>query len=897
MVAAVALCYAGFDGPVAAAHVHTDRASLSRQNSTDQNGPNRAAIRLNSLDNLDSLDSLKRLGSQGGHGYQDIQPVQDTQPFHNQPRQSNIPVNTTMDRQLNTRHGSGPGAIPQSHPANSHAASPSLPTPLLPSPLPSSLSGDPPDAAYLGQLQTEGSDSAWADRIDTLDTADLCAEFLEHESRVIPAIANSLPIIAALVDALVKRVQSGGRIFYVGAGNSGRVAYMDSTELQPTFSADPSQFQALVAGGNGAVVQARENAEDFEADGADALLALKPTALDSVIGISASGRTPFVLGALKLARSTGALTAGITNCQPSALGRLGVQYLVTVLTGAEFVSGSTRLKAGTAAKQILNMISTCTMVQLGKTYRGLMLDVRVRNNKLRVRGRRILRQICGVGPAYLLHSNTAGDGTQTSASTDTTLVPQRFERLSGASDAEIDAHIRLCGNSVKLACAVAVSGLDLATAHARLETVTGHFHRFLQLSAQTSKTILPEVHTKNDKCDKSNDLVLVIDGGGTRCKVTVATRSGEVAHAETGACNINCVTPDDLVAQIRAATLQAVARLQDARLRGPPGAVPWYLVGPVTMPRFVRVWAGIAGLHYSFNPAALTIRLETLLSVSLRDGSLRLTSDSILLAACIGTDDNMQGGLAVLAGTGSVSVAFRRCPKTGEIVFAGRTGGWGYLLGDQGSAFDIGKRALQAVLVDMEMRDDGTDGLLDDDDEVPHGDCHNLKASPLEKGVLASLGATTGNAHPEDLLPRILHSAGRAPKHQIAEIARVVTALAFPSHFAPGSTEKPDQQALSILHDATNDFVDRVKPLALSRKCKPECDALILSGAMLNLAPYRDLFLDAWERKGLPLFKKTTAVNNVADWAAAYLLKQTDKPSGDKDIIRATEAEGMTESL
>ena len=888
MVAAVALCYAGFEGPVAAAHVHTDRASLSRQNSTDQNDPSRAAIRQSSLDRLDRLDRLQSLkcpGNQGGHGYQDLQPVPDSQPLHNLPRQSNMPASTAMDRQPHPRYGSGPGPIPQSYPATFPAASSSLSPPL-----PSSLSVDPPDAAFLGQLQTEGSDAAWADRIDTLDTADLCAEFLEHESRVIPAIANALPIIAALVDALVKRVQAGGRIFYVGAGNSGRVAYMDSTELQPTFSADPLQFQALVAGGNGAVVQARENAEDFEADGADALLALKPTALDSVIGISASGRTPFVLGALKLARSSGALTAGITNCQPSAFGRLGVQYLVTVLTGAEFVSGSTRLKAGTAAKQILNMISTCTMVQLGKTYRGLMLDVRVRNNKLRVRGRRILRQVCGMGPTYLLHSSAAGDDAQALAPTDTSLAPQRFERLSDASDTEIDAHIRLCGNSVKLACAVAVSGLDVATAQARLEAVTGHFHRFLQLTSQ------PEVHTKNDKHDKANDLVLVIDGGGTHCKVTVASRSGEVAHAEAGACNVNCVTPDDLVAQIRAATLQAVARLQDARLRGTPGAVPWYFAGPVTMPRFVRVWAGIAGLHYSFNPAALTIRLETLLSVSLRDGSLRLTSDGILLAACIGADDNMQGGLAVIAGTGSVAVAFRKCPKTGEIVFAGRIGGWGYLLGDQGSAFDVGKRALQAVLVDMEMRDDGTDGLLDQD-HVLHDDSHSFEASPLEKGVLASLGATTGDAHPEDLLPRILHNAGRAPKHQIAEIARVVTALAFPSHFAPGSTEKPDQQALSILHDATNDFVDRIKPLALSRKCKPEYDALILSGAMLNIAPYRDLFLDAWERKGLPLFKKTIAVSNVADWAAAYLLKQTDKPSGDKDIIRATEAEGMTESL
>lgn len=861
MLAAVMLCHAGLNEPVTAhAHTHSDRdrVARSRQSSTDQPGYSRSAARLDGSSLKESLGQISQCQNQNQtqhnqqhtrHEYKDGSA--HGQPLHSPGQSTSSTSNTTMDRP----------------------------------PLPPIATGDPADAAHLGQLQTEGSDSAWADRIDALDTPDLCAEFLERESRVIPAIAETLPIISALVDALVKRVQAGGRIFYVGAGNSGRVAYMDSTELQPTFSADPSQFQALVAGGNCAVVQARENAEDFEADGADALMALKPTSLDSVIGISASGRTPFVLGALKQARGAGALTAGITNCQPSAFGRLGVQYLVTVLTGAEFVSGSTRLKAGTAAKQILNMISTCTMVQLGKTYRGLMLDVRVRNNKLRVRGRRILNQICGTGPAYLLYS--PGDSTQ-DLKTNTSTCLQRFERLADATDAQLDTHIFLCGNSVKLACAVAVSGLDLATAQARLESVSGHFHRFLQLSSQPSE--------HQAKCDKSNDLVLVIDGGGTRCKVTVASRAGEVAHAETGACNINCVTPDDLVAQIRGATLQAVARLREARLRSIPGAVPQHMLGPVTMPRFSRVWAGIAGLHYSFNPAALTIRLETLLSVSLRDGTLRLTSDSVLLAACIGTD--LQGGLAVLAGTGSVSVSFRRCPKTGEVVYAGRTGGWGYLLGDQGSAFDIGKRALQAVLVDMELRDDGTDGLRsDDEDEVTHLDCPLMQASPLEKAVLASLGASTGNAHPEDLLPRILHSAGRAPKHQIAEISRVVTRLAFPSHYAPGSTDKPDQQALSILEDAASDFVDRVKPLAMSRKCKPDCDALILSGAMLNVVPYRDLFLDAWESKGLPKFKKTIAIDNVADWAADNLLKQLDKSSADTNTIRVSNAEGMTESL
>ncbi|OAA56321.1 ATPase, BadF/BadG/BcrA/BcrD type [Niveomyces insectorum RCEF 264] len=727
--------------------------------------------------------------------------------------------------------------------------------------------GTPADTELLGQLQTERCDPAWAARIDTLGTADLCAEFLAKEARVVPAVAACLPVVAALVDALVPRLRAGGRVFYVGAGNSGRIAYMDSSEMPATFSADPTQFQALVAGGSQAVVQAREDAEDAEADGAAALMARHPTARDAVIGISASGRTPFVLGALRAARDVGALTAGITNCSPSALAGPGVaQYLIEAVTGPEFVAGSTRLKAGTAAKLILNMISTCTMVRLGKTYRGLMLDVRVRNHKLRARGVRILRQVCGTGAAYLFRSpTTCDDGCAYNIH-----VPQKTLLADGTADAAIDAHIQRCGNNVKLACAVAVSGLDLAAAQAHLDRVHGHFHDFLALLR--SPPPLPPSPRLGNRPDDSDygGLFLAIDGGGTTCKVTIATRSGILAHGEAGACNVNCVSLDEITSQIRTATLQAVARLR--AVSSPEAAYPTVLA--TAFPRFHRVWAGIAGLQYALEPAALASRLEALFSVSVQDGSLRLTSDSLLLGACVGIDDGVTGGLSVIAGTGSVVTAFRKtadghAATSGSTVTpVGRAGGWGHLLGDHGSAYDIGRRALQAVLADMELRQWGRGSQ--DVDGSSRGD-------GLEQAVHTRLG---GAQKAEQFLPRILHDGEHDPKHQIAEMARIVTALAFPDEADGHGAEtlqpgKPSIRARTILADAAASLIARIKPLVSSRLCCPSTDVLILSGALLTLPPYRALFLDTWDKEGLPVFKKTVVVDSPSDWATRSLLKET----------------------
>lgn len=239
----------------------------------------------------------------------------------------------------------------------------------------------------LGHLSTEGARPERAE-IDRLPTADLVRLMNEDDQAVALAVADAQGQIAAAVDAIVARLQRGGRLVYVGAGTAGRLGVLDASECGPTFNSD--RVVGFIAGGPGAVSTATESAED-DPDGAlDDLADL--TADDAVVGISASGRTPYVLGAVEHARRRGALTVGLA-CNHAAPLSAAVEHPIEVLVGPEFVAGSTRLKAGTAQKLVLNMLSTLTMVRLGKTYGNLMVDVRVTNEKLRDRATRIVAQV------------------------------------------------------------------------------------------------------------------------------------------------------------------------------------------------------------------------------------------------------------------------------------------------------------------------------------------------------------------------------------------------------------------------------------------------------------------------------------------------------------------------
>lgn len=287
----------------------------------------------------------------------------------------------------------------------------------------------------LDELPTEGWDPTGAD-LDLRTTDELVRLMATADASVPAALAEARGALVDAVDAVVGRLAAGGRLVYVGAGTSGRLALVDAVECQSTFGLEPGRVVAVVAGGAAAAAVAQEQAEDDAEAGAAELRALQVSPADAVVGISASGRTPYVVGALEEARRQGALTVAVVCSQGSPIGSLA-ELEVAVVVGPEVLAGSTRLKAGTAQKLVLNTISTVSMIRLGKTFGNLMVDVVATNEKLRARVRRIV----------LL--------------------------ATGAADDEVDAALAASRGEAKVAIVMLLGGLDVATARRRLEASGG----------------------------------------------------------------------------------------------------------------------------------------------------------------------------------------------------------------------------------------------------------------------------------------------------------------------------------------------------------------------------------------------------------------------------------------
>ena len=288
---------------------------------------------------------------------------------------------------------------------------------------------------------TEVASEAHGD-LDLRSTHEL-VELLNEEDATVPeAVRAAASSLAAAIDGIVERLERGGRLIYVGAGSSGRLALVDAAELGPTFGVPPGQVLALIAGGSDAAAVAQEAAEDDEGAGGADLKAVDVGADDAVVALSASGRTPYVLGAVGAANAAGALTVGVVCARDSDLGRL-VDHEVAAVVGPEVIAGSTRMKAGTAQKLILNTISTVSMVRLGKTYGNLMVDLVASNAKLRARARRTV-----------------------ALATD-------------ASDEQVEAALEAAGGDTKVAIVSLLSGLDAADARSRLQEAGGVIRRSL----------------------------------------------------------------------------------------------------------------------------------------------------------------------------------------------------------------------------------------------------------------------------------------------------------------------------------------------------------------------------------------------------------------------------------
>ena len=292
------------------------------------------------------------------------------------------------------------------------------------------------------ELPTEAWNAASAD-LDLRDTTDLVALMTAEDASVPAAVERASAAIVEAIDAVADRLVRGGRLIYVGAGTSGRLALVDAVECESTFAVPPGLVIALVAGGASSTATAQEHAEDDDAAGASELAAVAVGPLDAVVGLSASGRTPYVAGALDVARSAGALTIALVAVPESELGR-SADHEVAVVVGPEVIAGSTRLKAGTAQKLVLNMISTISMVRLGKTYGNLMVDVVATNEKLRARVHRIVAQ------------------------------------ATGADAAQVDEALAASGGDAKVAIVSLLTGIGAAEAQRRLDGVDGVVRKALE---------------------------------------------------------------------------------------------------------------------------------------------------------------------------------------------------------------------------------------------------------------------------------------------------------------------------------------------------------------------------------------------------------------------------------
>ncbi|KAJ5537806.1 hypothetical protein N7494_007285 [Penicillium frequentans] len=673
----------------------------------------------------------------------------------------------------------------------------------------------PFDCVQLDHLQTEER-SAQAHLINSLEKSGFCMAFNHEELLVFASVACCVAEIASFVDDLVPKLHAGGRLNYVGAGDSGEIALMQCTELPVAFFTEAYQVIALVAGEKRPATRIQEEAEDTEQIGATQLEALNLTPEETVSGIPASGRAPFVLGALKGALRMGALTAGTTNTSSSLVGTMCINHQCVASLGPEYTLGSTGLKDMSVAEQFLSMISTCSMVTIGKIYTGLMIDRRIGNHKLQARARRILRRVCREFMGLYAKRRLVLPSP----------ILTTFRQMQ--DDDAASGLIRRCNRSVTLACAVAVTNISPNEAISELQDRGGNFGAFVAKRLDLSYVngdIASIGHSGNP------EYYLAIDGGGTKCAVSISTRFGVVSRGYAGPCNLNLVTAEEFVCQVKKATMDAITQLPqtgDSR--------------PNTTPRFRKVWAGIAGLHHADKLEVLIGNLEKLLGVSAEAGSLRLTSDSALLGACLERDTSIETGISMISGTGSVATAFKK-DYNGHAVEVRRTGGWGHLIGDDGSAFHIGKQALQALLTSIEINEVDTESRL----------------TEMEKEVVAYFGCTKSA-----VLSRLLNS-GKNPTSDIGGLARIVTRLAF-------RDENPNFQALEILRNAAESLAQLILPLKIT--CPPQSSVLILSGALMTIEKFRELVYDQFSSAHIIAFKKIVVINSASDYAVNYLAAQ-----------------------
>lgn len=475
----------------------------------------------------------------------------------------------------------------------------------------------------MDHLTTEARNPASAD-LDARTAIEIVRLMNAEDASVPAAVATQAEAIARAIDVIADRLRAGGRLVYAGAGTSGRLGVLDASECPPTFNSPSGQVVGIIAGGYQALTTAVEGAEDHPEFAEADLRQLNLAARDVVVGIATSGRTPYVLGALRYARRVGAFAVGLA-CVPDADLASAADLMIAPVVGPEVVTGSTRLKAGTATKLVLNLLSTGAMVRLGKTFGNLMVDLRATNLKLTARTNRIVRHFLGVG------------------------------------NEEADALLFRCGGELKTALVAGRLGVTPEEARRRLDQAAGR--------------VGDVIHAQSPPARHPN-LRLGIDGGGSHTVALLGTagpgRMQIIGRGEAGPSNLRAVGQAAAWVELDRAVSAAFA--QAGLQRGPVGAACLGLAGAGRSDEqaAVRAWAAEVGLA----------------------DVVDVTGDVALPVALL-----PEGwGVVVVAGTGSCVWARS---KDGQNT---RAGGWGPLLGDEGSAYALALEALRIVTRQADRR-------------------------------------------------------------------------------------------------------------------------------------------------------------------------------------------------
>ncbi|EZF71310.1 N-acetylmuramic acid 6-phosphate etherase [Trichophyton soudanense CBS 452.61] len=691
----------------------------------------------------------------------------------------------------------------------------------------------------LSTLQTEGSNPRTTN-IDRVSTVQLC-HLINSEDATVPSVVSShIPTIAAAIDALAPRVSQGGRVVYVGAGTSGRLGVVDASEIPPTFSAPFGQFVALMAGGDAAMRKAQEGAEDDHNGGKRDLqnLDLKPE-LDSLIGIAASGRTPYVLSCLEYAKSLGCVTIGITCSDPSTMSASGlVDYMITPVTGPEVITGSTRMKAGTATKLVLNMLSTGIMIKIGKSYGNMMVDVKTSNLKLQQRSRNIIRKLSG--------------------------------SACPSTDQEIDALLHKCDGSVKLSLATLALNSTPEYAKTKLDASGGKLSAILPIDSISAV----DKHGSNaveisQSTTSSQRYILYIDGGGTKCRAIVVNSLSQKGEGEGGPSNVSELPLDFAVLAIKLAAERALDNLSSLlQLK--------YQILNLQNVEFEAIWIGVAGYDRPQMKSALDSKLSSIFRLA-KNGVLKVSNDIQVLASAPSLHHDTvvhrpATNIVLIAGTGSVAVKYHHDGSTGELVPSGSSGGWGHLLGDDGSGFDLGRSAIRSTLFALDILRHSSNGepSLENIEEM---------LSPFCQKILDHFGILQDTNNNYDLLSAILTNTcpeNRYPKNKIASVARLVLDVFKPPQQDQQSADdaKAGSEAHDIISQGIRGLIRMLKPLLPQAAGSGNCN-LILGGGLLagKNDAYRSELTSELEKDGIipQIISSTTVVNDPCSLGATML--------------------------